>query len=87
MKINELRDVIEKEGLRTGYDLSTDNLIILSKGYQKIGQVNYKKPFDVVLNLNFSRQLLSDKSKQNIFEAVFKFVSTPIKERIGVKED
>ena len=86
MTINELRDVIEKEGLRTGYDLSTDNLIILSKGHLKIGQVNYRKPFDVQLNLHFSRQLLSDESKQIIFDAVFDFVSTPIEERIEKEE-
>jgi len=86
MTTRELSEIIRREGLNTGYDVGTDNLIILTKGYQKIGQVNYRKPFDVVLNLHFSRQLLSDESKQIIFNAVFKFVSTPIEDRIEREE-
>lgn len=81
MTLDELKDAIEVEGFHTGYDLSTDGLVIMTEGYKKIGEIKYEKPFDVILNLHHSRSLVTEESKNNIYKAILEFVSTPIEER------
>jgi len=81
MNLNELRTAIELEGFNTGLDLSTDSLVIMTKGYKKIGEIKYEKMFDVILNIHHSRSLFTEESKKNIYKAILEFVSTPIEER------
>jgi len=81
MNLDELKAAIEGEGFNTGYDLSTEGLIIMTKGYKKIGEIKYEKPFDVILNLHHSRSSVTEENKNNIYKAILEFVSTPIEDR------
>lgn len=80
MTINELRIIIENEGLRTGFDMETNKLVILSKGFMKLGEIDWTNQFDVHLNGHFKRQVPKH-SEINIYKAIFAFVETPIEKR------
>ncbi len=80
MKLKELCKSIENEGFKTGYDIETDNLIIMSQGYQKLGEIDYQKQFDVHFNKHFNRQT-DRKTQINVFKAIWAFVETDLYER------
>lgn len=84
MDLDKLRKIIELNGLRSGFDTETNNLIIMSNGFMKLGEIDVSKQFDVDFNKHFQRQV-SREAEISIYKAVFEFVEAPLTEREAAK--
>ena len=85
MELDNLRKTIELHGLRTGFDMETNKLVILSNGFMKLGEINHSEQFDVHINGHFKRQVPRE-AQIDIFKAIFRFVETPIEKRQGNRD-
>lgn len=75
-----LKNKIISLGLRSGYDMETNELVIISQGYACLGRINHTRQFHVELNKHFDRQVTGD-TKKALYEAINVFVNTSMEEK------
>lgn len=78
--LKDMEMFIQERGFRTGYSTKKDTFLILSKGYQLLGEIYYRRQCDVRLNGHFDR-IKEVVIKQLIVEEITRFIRTPIEKR------